>query len=241
MEPADESVFAWIGRGDDIVASYPHVAEILHLMVEDLSVKDHLVTWDQWEKETGVGETWVERLKGRGELGDVLASALSETSPAGGTPRSGFPGRRILWREVAEREGLDFEDISGAGAIWRAFPRGTPRYLVGADREGLIDSVSAAGIVRAIQSTAEPGPCFFHFFAGTAGGWQPPFVMKGQVDEALSVCWPQAQTGPDYWWPQDQCWLVHTDYDSTITLVAGSAALIDALAADPEVEMRRLR
>jgi hypothetical protein len=241
MEPADESVFAWIGGGDDIMAGYPHEVRVLHVMLEDLAVEDHLVTWDQWEKETGERDMWLARLKRKGESGEVLASALAHSKPVGGTPSSGFPGRRIFWREIAEREGLRFEDISGAGAIWRAFPRGTPRYLVGADREGQIDPVSAAGIVRAIQSTARPGPCFFHFFAGIAGGWEPPFVVKGQVDEVLHFCEPPAQTSPDYWWPQDQSWLVHTDYDSTMTDVAGAAALIEALEADTEVETLRLR
>jgi hypothetical protein len=241
MEPADESVFAWIGGGGDILAGYSHEVRVLHMMVEDISVEDHLVTWDQWEKESGERDKWLARLKRKGESGQFLASALAQSKPVGGTPSSGFPGRRIRWREIAEREGVRFEDISSAGAIWRALPRGTPRYLVGADREGQIDPLSAAGIVRALQSAARPGQCFFHFFAGIAGGWDPPFVLKGQVDDVLTFSWPRAEPSPDYWWPQDQSWLVHTDYDSTVTSVAGGAALIDALEADPEAETVRLR
>src|SRR5260370_41683164 len=102
MEPADESVFAWIGGAGDILAGYSHEVKVLHTMVEDLSVEDHLVTWDQWEKETGERDKWLARLKRKGESGQVLASALAQSKPVGGTPSSGFPGRRILWREIGE-------------------------------------------------------------------------------------------------------------------------------------------
>jgi hypothetical protein len=80
MEPADESVFAWIGGGGDILAGYSHEVRVLHTMVEDLSVKDHLVTWDQWEKETGERDKWLARLKRKGESGQILGSALAQSS-----------------------------------------------------------------------------------------------------------------------------------------------------------------
>lgn len=41
---------------------------------------------------------------------------------------------------------------------------------------------------------------------------------------------------PTFWWPEDRSWFINTGYDSNYTVIAGSAALIQALCEDPELE-----
>ncbi|MCD2191717.1 hypothetical protein [Actinomycetospora soli] len=44
---------------------------------------------------------------------------------------------------------------------------------------------------------------------------------------------------PDNVWPLDRSWLLTTDYDLWATRLAGPAALIAAIEADPELETTR--
>lgn len=45
---------------------------------------------------------------------------------------------------------------------------------------------------------------------------------------------------PQQWWPDDRSWAVATEIDDDSTIVAGSAALADALLAHPELEVLRI-
>ena len=42
--------------------------------------------------------------------------------------------------------------------------------------------------------------------------------------------------GPEWWWPADRSWLVHTDYDAVVTDVYGPAQLGDLIVADHVLE-----
>jgi hypothetical protein len=49
------------------------------------------------------------------------------------------------------------------------------------------------------------------------------------------------QLTPNDIWPADDSWLVYTDYDLWATRGGGSAALIDALCADHNLDTVRCR
>lgn len=72
-------------------------------------------------------------------------------------------------------------------------------------------------------------------FAGTladAGAW-------GAVSYGVGV--PRELNSPNLFWPDDHAWFVTTHIEGTWTGVGGSSALIDALLADPRLEVVRTR
>lgn len=46
---------------------------------------------------------------------------------------------------------------------------------------------------------------------------------------------------PNLWWPDDRAWIVATEVDYAWTYVGGSAALIDAILAEPRLEALRAK
>jgi hypothetical protein len=56
-------------------------------------------------------------------------------------------------------------------------------------------------------------------------------LFTGSVGEAVG--W---EDGPNIWWPDDRAWCVASEIDLPYSYVGGSAALIEELVADPEVE-----
>lgn len=65
-------------------------------------------------------------------------------------------------------------------------------------------------------------------------------LHTGAVREALALVDTEQQT-PNLWWPQDRSWCVATEIDDDYTYVAGSAALIGEVLADPRLEAQPVR
>jgi hypothetical protein len=65
-------------------------------------------------------------------------------------------------------------------------------------------------------------------------------LYPGAIDDALLLAerfeWAQV---PNLWWPEDRAWCVRTDIDLDSTYIAGSDRLVDALIAEPGLEVLR--
>ena len=60
---------------------------------------------------------------------------------------------------------------------------------------------------------------------------------RGALDDLLEYfTMDEVDGSPEFWWPDDRAWVVHTDIDSSYTLVGGPKALVDALSEEPELE-----
>jgi hypothetical protein len=46
----------------------------------------------------------------------------------------------------------------------------------------------------------------------------------------------RGRDGPNLWWPNDRAWFVATEIDLVSTYVGGSADLVRAIVASPEIE-----
>jgi hypothetical protein len=242
--PVEDSEFAWLKEAHGLPETFERTTCVLHAMQEDLSIQDWTLTWDQWEKQTGVKEARLHRMRARSPSGEQIANALSNMQSPGGSPLPGAELRRISWREIARRHDLDVRAMVKDWALWRPLSSvldGPPRYLVGAAVEGLIDPESAAHLITALRRVEGDESCLFHFFSGLVGGWghDTPFVVKGSLEDMNDLITERAKrggAGPDYWWPEDRRWCVYTDYDSTVTWVGGSSDLIAAIEDDSWIE-----
>jgi hypothetical protein len=66
-------------------------------------------------------------------------------------------------------------------------------------------------------------------------------VRAGRLGDAVALYDnPEMDFSPSNLWPDDRSWLLGTDYDLWATKVAGSAALVEALLNDSEIEAVRL-
>jgi hypothetical protein len=64
------------------------------------------------------------------------------------------------------------------------------------------------------------------------------FLLHGSVGDVLktlsAIDW--SYRSPNLWWPEDRAWCVATEIDFTWTYVGGSAACIEQVLSDPELE-----
>jgi hypothetical protein len=156
-----------------------------------------------------------------GELPEIVAKRLGAVlSGHTDQPGSGFFGIWNGW---------------GRGTVTFSFPKGTPAEVKQREREAsdaalaawheLIDSAATFAIPhRKMHLLRGPLVAIEDFYEGSAG--------------PASLC---LRDPPSLWWPADQAWCVGTDIDLMTTYVGGSSSAIDALLADDELEVLRVR
>ena len=80
-----------------------------------------------------------------------------------------------------------------------------------------------------------PGRDYVLFDAGIRRFVDPAWVTDAPWTDST---WPQS---PSLIWPDDHAWVLVTEIDFDSTVIAGSRALVDALVADPALEVLELR
>ena len=80
-----------------------------------------------------------------------------------------------------------------------------------------------------------PGRDYVLFDAGIRRFVDPAWVTDAPWTEST---WPQS---PSLIWPDDHAWVLVTEIDFDSTVIAGSRVLVDALVADPTIEVLELR
>lgn len=173
-------------------------------------------------------------------------------------PRSELRAATVRWAQVAAWSGLtltrqaQFLDIT--------VPEHPPSEPAPWDGEyptdGSLPDPDATVLTELLAAhTPTPGRCWFCVWEGY--GWlrptpdgnpgarvQLPFrnylLHAGAVRDALALVDTEQQT-PNLWWPQDRSWCVASEIDDCYTYVAGSAALIDEVLADPRLEAQPVR
>jgi len=225
----DITIANWIkanrGPTSPIPALYTGYCKIFHPVYEDLSVADRTITWDQDAK------------KSLALRGKDYSEGVPELTLARGFPEPGFPRRRIPWRRLAERYGLEFHPEMDEWAFHRIFPRSWPRYLAG-PTQGTLERDSARRVVEVLRPFTRDQVCYFLFetvFEGSA-------VYEAALDEAPEIADPTdaprltPKGATLYWWPADRSWCVCTNRDLVYTFVGGPPTLIDAFLDDPILE-----
>ncbi|MFD0370022.1 hypothetical protein [Streptomyces sp. NPDC127114] len=198
-----------------------------------------------------------------------LTERQADFPTVAGATAPGFPAyARILHPAYLDEQPVRWETVgaaygrSPAGALpWHA--------LIGVTRDASYGDLSLPGVwdedpgegntppevARALlpvlaRHTDTPDDCWYALWSGY-GQWDwdavPRFetphrdrvLMAGALADADS---PAADDSvlPDLWWPADHAWVVGGDTDLRSTYVAGSAALVADLLADPALEAHRV-
>lgn len=260
----DIEPYEWIRNGvinveHEVEGSYvrnwiPEVFEayckILHPIYEDSSIKDKTLTWDEWDKD----QNGLPRRVEPGSVEEILNQAdsnialheqlhrLEEVSmlPRGGTGDiEGSIGRRVFWKELAERYGLIFHPEIHEESFTRKFRQvlskwSWPRYLAGPD-EGTLNEEMCLEIARLLQPYIGNQECYFYYFMQTekleelVWRWKFSDPFPDSLAQEVSL-------SPTYWWPSDHTWCLNTDYDSAFSVLGSSRSMIDSFLENPIIE-----
>lgn len=216
-------------------SAFSSYAKILHPMYEDLELIGTTTSWDQEDKllrqlKEPAEDPTLRRI-------DELISSATLMMKTGTCPES---GRRIRWKELADRLGLRFHSEINASSFSQVFPNGSwPRHLIG-PAEGDLAIEHCAHLINMLTTFTQPQPCYFKYIDYATHKCEP-LIFRGQLDDIYSILkHERVRTSPTWWWPSDRSWCVNTDWDLTFSLVGGPEHLIAKLLIHPELECIRV-
>lgn len=218
----------WSGNRIDccLPPGYPVYVKVFHAIHEDLTISDHEPTWDDWQRENAppLAES------------DAVGKLLASGTLIRGAPDNDYQARRVFWSALAERYGLTFHPEINQQSFGRRFrKRSWPRYLVGPE-EGTLTDAEFTALLACILAACpnEPVNMYWELAQFTRG--QEPLCIRGKLGEPIDA-WPDGlDSSPEYIWPESREWVIHTDYDSTFTLVAATEALAHQLTSNDVLE-----
>ena len=203
--------------------------------------------------DVAAAEWVVARLAGEGTVGSVVPSGFAAVARVL-HPASDEDGEPARWADVAAAT----RRTPHALMQWHAVStvvRGA-RTRPGWDGEepdpGNLDPDDLAALVGVLaEHTTTPQDCWFCRWDGWGARSAPGarvrlpgrdhLLFRGPLDTALELGEQVSPTlfvpqSPNLFWPADRAWCVATEVDHDSTLVAGSAALVDAVLASPDLE-----
>lgn len=164
----------------------------------------------------------------------------------------------VRWETVAAWSGRTYHALAQWDFLSIPVGEAAPgRPFGGPPATGSLRLAQLASLCDVLETfTTTPDRCFFGTWAGY--GWEVPtgpasdrelrldqrdfLVRQGPIREASRLGWPH----PDDWpferepptliWPADRAWFVAGDVDLDSSYVGGSARLIEALLAHPDLE-----
>jgi hypothetical protein len=72
--------------------------------------------------------------------------------------------------------------------------------------------------------------------ASIMGGMRRCLVFTGSIDAVPGLTIRHQSLTPNWWWPDDRAWIVVSELDTPSTYVGGSAALVQAILDEPQLE-----
>jgi hypothetical protein len=148
---------------------------------------------------------------------------------------------RVRWSELANRYGLKFHAEINEESFTRSFRgRSWPRYILGPD-EGTLDRETCDALVSALSSQGGTPSCYFYYSGlsiayDSPDGYAPRLYKGSLTNVRCFLELDQECASPEYWWPEDRQWCIHTDWDLSFTVVGGSQAMVDTIASNPLLE-----
>ncbi len=161
----------------------------------------------------------------------------------------------VRWRDIAAANGRSI-----AGELQRMRDSTHPSEFSGSgerlwdemNRTGTMTPDVAARLAAILPShTGTPDSCWFGVWEGHGDVRAPKgyaatfsvperelFLLHGKVADVTTTLgtadW--SYLSPNLWWPDDRAWCVSTEIDFNWTYVGGSAACIEQILNDPELE-----
>lgn len=163
----------------------------------------------------------------------------------------------VRWDAVAKWSGRTVHSLAEFERL--AIPRpgvDSPSPFVQRPTDGSL-RLGAFDVLREhlAAQTSTPDQCYFGIWEGF--GWlergrsgistvtlpeRVYAVFMGPIEAATEVGWTSSngrfmRESPSLLWPADRAWFVSTDVDQDSTFFGGSRSLVDALEADPRLEV----
>jgi hypothetical protein len=139
---------------------------------------------------------------------------------------------RIYWRDAARVLGIPYAaelTHSWFSTSLRPNPDCWPRFIYG-PADGSLDVEECRELVSLLAALTNAQECYFRLPEIPFIATKQNLLFRGPIDEVEPFfARGRFQFTPEYWWPPDHQWCVCSDYDLTFTIVAGPAALVDAL------------
>jgi hypothetical protein len=150
-------------------------------------------------------------------------------------------GPRVRWEELAREQGLEFHPEIHDASLACAFPGGRWPRLLRAPREGTLDAETCMSLVEIIEAHTSSERCYF-YYTGVSVNYSDKEgfarqLYRGLLRDVLEFeVMGAVNATPEYWWPEDRAWCVHTDWDTAFTLIGGPEAAIEEVGRHPELE-----
>ncbi|WP_165787865.1 MULTISPECIES: hypothetical protein [Cryobacterium] len=178
----------------------------------------------------------------------VLAAVALHLAAHTGTPDAGIAAVWEGWGGLVSGTGVSVIMVSDEEAADRASDRATDRETEAAEarlRQAALaamvepDDSRGPGLLPAEVSSGArlrlPGRDYVLFDAGIRRFVDPAWLTDAPWTDST---WPQS---PNLIWPDDHAWALVSEIDFDSTVIAGTRALVDALVADPTIEVLELR
>jgi hypothetical protein len=217
------------------VPPFDDYCKVFHpIYIDSEFIDSPKVTWDNIEIK--------EQLANGKKIDSIIVRLLDESTLVyGASPRPGFQGKQIRWKELAERYGLIFHSEINVRSFSLAFPnRSWPRFLIGPD-EGRLEKNTCAELVNVLRPFTDNQNCFFGYDVIATQQLETDLLFSGTLDDVLDTySLDSVWSAPTYWWPQNRSWCVCTDWDLTFTIIGGSQKLIDSILSNKKIEALRV-
>jgi hypothetical protein len=172
--------------------------------------------------------------------------------------RAGDANRPIRWRDIAQRTGQTLSAATRYNELVGWHPetgeQSPPVPWTPPDGGSLSEDECAAVADVLAGHTATPDECWFCMWEGYGTAWavlnrlaeRAPRVMlehrncllfRGPVRAATAFRSEPWFQSPTLWWPTDGAWCVASELDIYSTYVAAAPAAIQALIANPDLEV----
>ncbi|MGY1751460.1 hypothetical protein [Modestobacter sp. SYSU DS0511] len=171
--------------------------------------------------------------------------AYARVLPPAYDPEEGKPRHR--WSEIAAHTGVPltaatrFDDLVAGSEGW------------GRPSDGGLDARETEVLARVLRDvTGTPEVAYYCLWEGfgleETEAWKDRSMRVRTPDRAYHLLTGPVAAAPvlptpvewrcaSLWWPADRAWLVATEIDGYLTHVGGSRAAIDALLADPALDV----
>lgn len=166
--------------------------------------------------------------------------------PLGFEARPAPAWRRVRWSDYATRGGRLLGGGQAVPPCHRWFPSSTWPVSMLPPPEGSLDEESLGALLPVLAGHSSGGgetPCVAFYTPLATGDWTSPRLMSGPLRSIRDLVLGEnalqrhgVRSTPSNFWPRDRSWFVWTDWDLQGTKVSGSAALITAVRAEPDLE-----
>ncbi|RIW34025.1 hypothetical protein D3H55_10540 [Bacillus salacetis] len=186
---------------------YSHYCKIMHPIHKDLSITDKNLLWSQFSPD------------------DEIVYGSRE---------------RISFKDLALNYNLKYTKEFSSRTIINLHGISGPRYLL-FPAEGTLDGETLQALLPILQSFTT-GSCYFQYDLVAVNSYSEKhgngYLYYGDLGEVSALSESADHIGtPNYWWPENRDWCLHTNHDLDFTLFGGSIQMIQKLKDDDSLEI----